>query len=572
MLRTLVAARGRSRRGSAAQAKPPAPPSRINSLRRGWGRHSCRDFYHGLLGVLVFTASISWGQNAVTIVPGSNGLSSLQYGGSEFLGNGDFRVNGILLQHNDLPPYYAPSTGTVDMDQKRLVLNLRYNWGTVAVSYAITGARLQMTIVTTNNSSDTIVGVFYEPLGLRFPTAVKEYDGTDPLLADNLNAPGIVGMSYATGTLALVNEDVERPLEIGFPWAWDKPANTFFPLRINTNHDQMYPSFSPTINRPIPPGSSDTYQISLRFGPAGTSAADLAADVSASYAALYAPTVHWTDRRPVGVLVLATSDAGFRTNPRGWFLDPTVDVTTTAGIAAFQARVLRYADTSIAYLKAMNAQGMITWDIEGEQYAQPTSYACDPRQLANLAPEMNGVVDLYFRKFRDAGLRVGVCVRPQDLVIGPGGTAAQQDVSTPSSILIAKIKYAKDRWGATLFYVDSNGGPNDPMDPDVFRKVAAAFPDILLVPEHSSPKYWAYTAPGVGLRDGVAGTPDSARKLYPNAFSMLYTLDGPIASRFADLVQSVARGDVIMFKAWFDDEPANKLLQEIQQQATSPVK
>jgi hypothetical protein len=46
-----ASSRGRSRRGSATQAKPPAPPSRINSLRRRWGRHSpCRDFYHGLLG------------------------------------------------------------------------------------------------------------------------------------------------------------------------------------------------------------------------------------------------------------------------------------------------------------------------------------------------------------------------------------------------------------------------------------------------------------------------------------------------------------------------------------------
>ena len=51
-LRTItgLAARGRTRRGSATQAKPPAPPSRINSLRLRWGRPSaCRDFCHGLL-------------------------------------------------------------------------------------------------------------------------------------------------------------------------------------------------------------------------------------------------------------------------------------------------------------------------------------------------------------------------------------------------------------------------------------------------------------------------------------------------------------------------------------------
>src|SRR6266436_1449056 len=40
---------GRQRRRN-RQAKPPAPPPRINGLRRRWGRHSaCRDFYHGLL-------------------------------------------------------------------------------------------------------------------------------------------------------------------------------------------------------------------------------------------------------------------------------------------------------------------------------------------------------------------------------------------------------------------------------------------------------------------------------------------------------------------------------------------
>src|SRR5437763_1945043 len=126
------------------------------------------------LVILVFSVSLLWPQNAVTIVAGSNGLSSLRYGGNEFLGNGDFRVNGILLQHNDLPPYYAPSMGTIDMDAKRLLLTQRYSWGTVAVIYAVAGNQLRMTMVTTNNSSDTIVGVFFEPLGLRFPTAVKE--------------------------------------------------------------------------------------------------------------------------------------------------------------------------------------------------------------------------------------------------------------------------------------------------------------------------------------------------------------------------------------------------------------
>src|SRR5271157_271655 len=51
----VLAARGRSDFGSRTQAKPPAPPPGINSLRLWWGRHSARhsarrDFCHGLLG------------------------------------------------------------------------------------------------------------------------------------------------------------------------------------------------------------------------------------------------------------------------------------------------------------------------------------------------------------------------------------------------------------------------------------------------------------------------------------------------------------------------------------------
>jgi hypothetical protein len=53
VVRGLVA-RGRSDFGSRTQAKPPAPPPRLNSLRLWWGRHSaCQDFCHGLLGALM---------------------------------------------------------------------------------------------------------------------------------------------------------------------------------------------------------------------------------------------------------------------------------------------------------------------------------------------------------------------------------------------------------------------------------------------------------------------------------------------------------------------------------------
>ena len=56
-------------------------------------------------------------------------------------------------------------------------------------------------------------------------------------------------------------------------------------------------------------------------------------------------------------------------------------------------------------------------------------------------------------------------------------------------MMIDKIRYAKDRWGISFAYIDSNTvsekDPN-PVDATAMAKVAAAFPDVLLIPEYSN--------------------------------------------------------------------------------------
>ena len=141
------------------------------------------------------------------------------------------------------------------------------------------------------------------------------------------------------------------------------------------------------------------------------------------------------------------------------------------GLEAFQARVLATAERTVANLKKLDAQGVVTWDVEGEQYPQSTSYVCSPDQIATVVsgdgvesegardPALPGVKldDAYFKTFRDAGYRVGVCVRPQHFVLAADGSAHQQDLP-PEQIaaeLIRKMRFAHDRWGATIFYLDS---------------------------------------------------------------------------------------------------------------------
>jgi hypothetical protein len=227
-------------------------------------------------------------------------------------------------------------------------------------------------------------------------------------------------------------------------------------------------------------------------------------------------------------------------------------VTTPAGLAVFRTRVLAWADQSVAILKDLNAQGMITWDIEGEQFPHPTTYLCDPRVLAQAAPEMEPIADEYFRKFTSAGLRVGVCVRPQTLTL-TGQGASQDPAADPAQVLIDKIAYAKSRWGASIFYIDSNGDPNVPLDADIIQRVAATHPDVLLVPEHENTRYYAYSAPYRELRQDQVATPDEARAAYPSAFGVIYVADGNMGRYFNDLVTAVRHGDILMTRAWFAD-------------------
>jgi hypothetical protein len=172
--------------------------------------------------------------------------------------------------------------------------------------------------------------------------------------------------------------------------------------------------------------------------------------------------------------------------------------------------------------------------------------------------------DAYFKIIRDAGFRVGVCVRPQHFTLYSNGTANQVYLPTSqvASELIRKMKYAHDRWGATLFYVDStvdvNGGT---LDPAIFQQAGAALPDSLLIPEESTPKYYAYTAPfQTFIFHGDLGTASAIYSLYPNAFSanLINDVNAATLNQYrSQLTDSIRRGDILMVHAdyWQENNP-----------------
>jgi hypothetical protein len=522
-------------------------------------------------GTLLLIAPVYgvYAQSTVTIGFNNIGLSSLQVNGSQFLAYGDFRLDSLTFVTPTGQTISGDLTGTLSVNAAQQRVSRISSWGSITVDYSSSGNRLSVKVTINNQSPNTIQGIWFEPFGLQFPSAVQEYNGSIPLLVNSVGQPAVQQTTYSSGVMALASDDVAKPIQIGFPWSLNPPAMTIFPLTLNTDRVSSYPDSYPTIKRPIPSGASDQFSFSLRFGPPGSTLASLAGDTYQAFSAAFPATLNWTDRRAIGALFLSTSGTGWPTNPRGWLLDPTIDVTSQTGIANLKTRILAYADSSIAILKQMNAQGMVTWDIEGQQFAQPISYVGDPTQFSTLAPEMSGIADAYFQKFTAAGLRVGVTIRPQQYVLAPDGRSAQQIlIADPTQLLMNKVAYAVNRWGATLFYVDSNVNPTDPnpIDVGIFQKLTAAFPGVLFMPEHANLEYYAYTAPYKELRQGYTSTASDVRLVYPKSFTVIYTADGPIAQDFNELVTAVEGGDVLLFRGWFAD-PQNTQDQSIYQQA-----
>jgi hypothetical protein len=531
----------------------------VESIRRRPGaparRYQTLAALAAIGGAVMLSACVQAQTNGdVSIALNARGLSSLRYQGKEYLGHGDFRLNAATFQ-TSTGAAQGSTNGVCSTNEGKRQLTCSYEWGSIASTYSVSGNRLILSITTKNVTANPLTGLFLEPLAIKFPEKPAEYDGNTPILGSNIGEPTVLKMTYGANALALVDEGTE-PLMSGFPYAEDRPASMrLFPLRVNTGVEPTYPDSLPQIARTIAAGQSDTYRLSIRFGTAAISAYDFAPDIYAQFANVYKFNLNWVDRRPIASLILGTTAANWRTNPRGWLLDPTIDVTNAAGVKTLHDRVMSWADNSIAIMRQMNAQGMITWDIEGEQYPQPTTYIGDPRVFAKLAPEMSGIADEYFRKFRQAGFRVGVCIRPQKLEI-TGTEVTQNEVTDPTELLMAKIEYAKRRWGATLFYVDSNGDANNPISATFFAKVAAAYPDVLLIPEHQTLGYYGSTAPYRELRGGWTSSPATVRKIYPHAFSVINTADGDIDGNRDQLKQAIAQGDILLFRGWFDD-PGN---------------
>ncbi|HKD08908.1 MAG TPA: hypothetical protein VKB79_23600 [Bryobacteraceae bacterium] len=566
----------------------------------------------------------------VTFTMGTNGLSSLAYNGQSFY-YGPMAPPSFANVYQTLPTGTSKGAGATASktvtDPVANTVTQTFGWGTAVTQYQAAGNKLLITVTLSNTLSNPITRYWMFPLSVQLPATPLNYSNNTSF---SLDAPADVFFDYGSGTIDLADEDIVNPMAMSL-WAGTNPVGPIWRLSLYVDPNSNLNPNWPGITRPVPPGGSDTITLSLRFGAAGETQPQLVSDLYTRFAATFPrllPPV--AVRKPMARLTFTGRfRPTFPTNPRGWFNDPTIDVTTPAGIANFQQRLLLAGDAAVAEMKRVGAQGGIIWDIEGQQFDQ--AFLGDPTQAETIAPELVGVLDQFIAKFTNAGFPIGFDIEPQvlsfttgtvnvsgsqvtwtggsqfssvwvgqpaggEITIGTNtyfiasvqsptsltiqGNAGTQtnapytyvletNVPNPEAVMASKVAYTRNRWGATLFYVDKDltYGGTFVTPSQTFEDIMQQYPGTLFFPEWSGIRHYAYTYPFLDSTNGITEPPAKVLQIYPQAAGLVRVPnDQNIQAAVPALIQAVSTGNILLFDGWFP-HPGNDTVIQIYQQA-----
>jgi hypothetical protein len=522
-------------------------------------------------GLLILSGVLAAAAPELQVGFDDKGLASIVHNGVELLKPTDRRFRLQLLRFVDpqakdgARQLYEPRPTAQRFDAEKKVLTQDYDGFRVDCAFTPTATRLEMQLTLTNMAATAIRECVFYPLTLRLPHTVP-----NAYAWDRRNAFLVDAYAHEKGTVVVTPAghfyfgtrdglvDV-RPLYVSGPTPENRP-----------HHPVVDDAYWYDAGSLVQPGQSATYRVSLVFGPVGATAQNLCPEAYADYARTHPMALRWPDRRPIATAFLCNPATGWKTNPRGYFQDAKVDVTTEDGLKAFGERLMGYADNCIARMKKMDAQGIIVWDIEGQEMPHMVSYLGDPRRLAELSPEMNRYADAFMQKFRDAGFRTGITIRPTE-VYQPNQAGQlpwnQREVKDPVAVMSEKIAYAQKRWGCTIFYLDSSVFGDGLLTPEqkkelrgipwtmpagMLEKLTKLHPDCLISPEFAGRELYRFGAQysSPNLSDG--GTDPLLRRLWPQAFRLVMVRQDLLEKRWEHFAQSVAQGDVLLYLAWYD--------------------
>src|SRR6266496_568085 len=315
-------------------------------------------------------------KQGLNFVVGAHGLDSLSFNGQSLLvspESGELQPQKSVFRAvlDALRPRSSSQVATPNKQAD--TIDLSYPWGRISCAYGKQDDRLTMRIEVSNTSSEPLNEFSVRLMELNFPRVpdggtleagmfgfgfkgpewtLNRWPPSIPSATDPRFVVPIVRADFGTGVLNFCSDDLE--CSVGIPHTTNPPDGTRYPLVITC--------------RDIKPGTTRVFNVSLRFGPAGAGVQDLSGDVLERYAGKYPFQVDWKDRRPIGAIFLAGPQINVPSNPRRWIMNfGEIDITNDKGKAAFRAALLKLADSSVQVLKDIGAQGMITWDPEGEE-------------------------------------------------------------------------------------------------------------------------------------------------------------------------------------------------------------
>eukprot|EP00041_Stephanoeca_diplocostata_P027934 m.779787 g.779787 ORF g.779787 m.779787 type:complete len:543 (-) comp23279_c0_seq11:3341-4969(-) len=364
---------------------------------------------------------------------------------------------------------------------------------------------LQFNLTSNSSEIQSMKNIFFIPFGckhgsgatgIQWPpnTALRNgyYNGNN-----GADAPAVLLIDYGSGSM--------------IPYVPGNVPNITF----GTNNGNPY-GWQLTVGvSEIYAGKTMTVPIAVRFNLGSTTTQE---DVLASLQPVFDdfrekfPMAYtWSDRRPVAMMFVASGQYATSVNPNGYHgAGPAYNLTTRAGVEAFRAGMLQSANTSAQSIMqrvgennvAAHPQAVIVWDIEGESDPWAT-YVGAPNMLKEIAPHMNDIADEFLAVWKDAGFRIGLTLRPQELVENSAWNKSvpvgkkpfrwiqrnyyRADNSTDEDAyvknLAAKASYAINRWNVSVFYVDTVGNKNGLLPYAIFKRLKEQFPSVLWIPE-----------------------------------------------------------------------------------------
>ena len=436
-----------------------------------------------------------------------------------------------------------------------------YGWGSLGTTFEPLDSGFRATVRITNASTVTVNHIIMSLVKIK---SLGEKT-TISRQANGITGPLLVGATGRAGSIVLSAHDDGKPLGLEITRGREpKTKEDFLEARIELGGDKVIAD-GVLSSRPIPPGVTESFVVEVRLGGAGSSHLDLAKPALDAYRKAHPMLLKWADRRPVLRLFFGGGLPKEQANAN--LKDPD-KVKPPESDPKFRERVLKRVTSTVDAAKAANAQAVIFWDLEGETYPHATTYIGDPRHIRLLNPQMDLVIDEAMKLLTDAGIKVGVTLRPSHVVYDAEKNSAKHkhEGYDPFEELDAKVTYAKKRWGCRIFYVDTDffwrpygrekKWQSGQLTSALWKQLLTKYPDTLFVPEFANYADYAYVA-GYGEADmGDYATPELVRAIWPDAFRVLVIEDADPYVNYDRFVSAV-RGRNALMTYSFDPKGRN---------------